>query len=67
MNGYKTLIGAIIAAVPTIATLVGFETSPDFEGDATELVAGIITLAGAAFAIYGRLVATAPGWFSKTS
>lgn len=65
LSGYKTLIGAVIAALPSVATLFGFETSPDFTGQATEIAGAIVTLVGTAFAVYGRLVAQAPGWFSK--
>ena len=64
-SGYKTIIGAVIAAIPSIATLFGFETSPDFTGQATEIAGAIVTLLGTVLAIYGRVVAVAPGWFAK--
>lgn len=66
-SGYKTLIGLIIASVPTLATFAGFDTSPDFTGQATEFAASIVTIGGLLFALYGRLVAEVPGWFSKRS
>lgn len=65
MNGYKTLVGLAIAAIPNIATMFGFDTAPSFQGDATELVSAIIQVGGLLFALYGRLVATVPGWFTR--
>ena len=67
LSGYKTIIGIIIAAVPTVATFFGYETSSDFEGQATEMLAGLLTIGGLCFALYGRLKATVPGWFAKSS
>lgn len=65
MNGYRTFIGLAIAAVPNIAALLGFDTAPGFGEQATEITEAIITIIGLGVALYGRLVATAPGWFAK--
>lgn len=65
MNGYKTLIGAAIAAVPALASLFGFEVAPGFSEEANAAVTDILALIGAAIAIYGRLVAQTPGWLVK--
>lgn len=65
MNGYKTFIGLAIAAVPTLAHIFGYTVAPGFEQSAGEIVDSIVQLIGLGFALYGRLVATVPGWFSK--
>jgi len=65
LTGYKTMIGAVIAATPSIAALFGYDVSESFAGEASSLVDAIITLVGAAIAVYGRLVAETPGWFAK--
>lgn len=65
MSGYKTLLGAAIAAVPALAGLLGYDVAPGFSEQANDLISEIITVVGAVLAIYGRLVATVPGWFAK--
>lgn len=65
LKGYKTLIGAVIAAAPALAGMLGYSVSGSFGAEATQAVDAIITLIGSAIAIYGRLVAQTPGWFSK--
>lgn len=65
MNGYKTIIGAVIALAPSVAAWAGFDLSPSFGEEFSDLAVQIITVGGALFAIYGRLVATVPGWLSK--
>lgn len=65
MTGYKTILGALIAAVPTLAALFGFDVAPGFSEEANAAVTDILTLIGAAIAIYGRLVAQTPGWLIK--
>lgn len=67
LSGYKTFLGIAIAAVPTVAQILGFETSPGFAQDATELVEQLLQIAGLALALYGRLTASSPGWFAKKS
>lgn len=66
LEGLKTYIGIGIAMTPTIATLFGYETTPNFEGDATEIAFAFLTLAGGAIAFYGRLMAKIPGLFAKS-
>jgi hypothetical protein len=53
MNGWKTIIGATIALVASVATTIGIDI-----GDQEGLVNGIIAIGGAVIAIYGRVVAT---------
>lgn len=65
MNGYKTYAGLLIAAVPTIASAFGFDTSTGFSEQAMEVTESIVTIIGLALALYGRLVAVVPGWFAK--
>ena len=65
MNGFKTYIGLIIAAVPTVANLLGYDVSASFPKEAETSLVDLITLVGLAFAFYGRSVAQVPGWFSK--
>jgi len=45
--------------------MLGYHVAPGFSEQATQLLMDIVTLVGAAFALYGRLVATVPGWFAK--
>lgn len=65
MDGYKTYIGILIAVAPTVAGWFGFSLTPAFGEQVGSLIMDGITLAGAAFAFYGRLVAVVPGWFAK--
>ncbi len=65
LSGYKTYIGLLVAAVPTVASLFGYDTSPSFQDDFTHAAEDIVTVAGLIIALYGRLYATAPGWFAK--
>jgi hypothetical protein len=67
LSGFKTIIGALIAAMPALAGLFGYDVAPRFGEEATELIEDSIVLAGTIIAIYGRLVAQAPGWFAKHS
>jgi len=66
LDGLKTFIGILIAAAPSIAGLFGYHAMPGFSEQATQIAMDMITLAGAAFAIYGRLVANTPGWFARS-
>jgi len=63
-NGWKTIIGLAIAAVPSLAALLGFNVSPDFETQALGTVDEVVTIGGLVLALYGRLVAQVPGWFA---
>lgn len=65
LDGLNTLLGIAIAFAPTAATYFGYQTSPNFTGDATEILAAIVTVIGTVYAIYGRLRASSPGWFAK--
>lgn len=60
LNGYKTFLGLAIAVAPSVATMFGYHTSPNFEGDVTEIVSAVVALIGTAIAIYGRIVAKGP-------
>jgi hypothetical protein len=65
LSGFKTITGVAITVAPIIASLFGYQTSPDFTGEATEMLAALISLLGAGLALYGRAVAKAPLWFSR--
>lgn len=56
----KTLWGVLIAALPTIAKLFGYDIADvaGFTANASEIVDGVIALFGSAVAIYGRITAT---------
>lgn len=64
-DGAKRLAGMLITLTPTVLTLFGFETSPDFTGDATEIVSGVFTVVGVLVTLYGIIKAKAPMWFQK--
>lgn len=57
----KTLWGVVIAALPSLAKLFGYDIADvaGFTQGANEAVDGIVTLVGSALAVYGRLKATA--------
>lgn len=65
MNGYKTYIGILVAAVPTIAHLFGYEVTESFAGQFTSLADLLVQIVGLCFAAYGRAVAESPGWLVK--
>lgn len=56
----KTVWGAVIAASPAILALFGYRVSDSaaFTSGAEDVVNSVVTLVGAAVAVYGRLVAT---------
>lgn len=56
----KTIWGVVIAALPTVLALVGYKVSDvaAFTSGAEEIVGAIVTLAGSAVAIWGRISAT---------
>lgn len=64
-SGLKTISGILITIAPLVATMFGYDTSPDFSGDASELISAGVVLVGSALALYGRAVAKAPLWFVK--
>lgn len=64
-EGAKTLIGIIITVAPMIMSMFGYDTAPDFTGNATELSMAILSSAGAILVIYGRVKAQGPMWFTK--
>lgn len=66
LEGSKTYIGLAIAFAPSIATMFGYQTSPNFEGDATELLSALVQLIGTAIAVYGRFVAKGPTLVTKS-
>ena len=65
INGYKTILGAAIALAPIVANWFGFDLSPAFGEQFSSIAMDLITIGGALFAIYGRLVAETPGWLVK--
>lgn len=65
MSGYKTYIGIIVAIAPTVAQMFGYQLTGNFAGQFTQSADDIVALVGAAFAIYGRLKATVPGWLAR--
>lgn len=65
LNGFKTYLGIIVALAPTVAHLFGGHVTPAFTSQFADTADSLIQLGGMCFAMYGRLVATAPGWFAK--
>lgn len=57
----KTLWGVIVAALPALAGLFGYQVSDvaAFTAGSEEAISGLITLVGSALAVYGRVKATA--------
>ena len=54
LNGYKTIIGALVALLAEIARLSGLHLDVDPNAFANSIVA----MVGTVLAIYGRIVAT---------
>ena len=65
MAGYKTYLGLIVALLPTMASLIGYDVVPSFSDDFPKLAEEAVTIIGLCIAFYGRAVATVPGWFAK--
>ncbi len=65
--GIRTILSLLVAAAPTVATMAGFDTSPDFNGDALNIIGAVITIGGAAAGIYFRIISKGPTWFTKSS
>jgi hypothetical protein len=63
LAGLKTITGILITVAPLGASLFGYDTAPNFTGEATEIAAALVTLIGAGIALYGRIVAQGPLWF----
>lgn len=56
----KTVIGIVIAALPTMLPLIGVAFSADDTHLVNQFVDGAFQLFGLGFAIYGRFVSTQP-------
>lgn len=56
----KTIWGVVIAALPTLLSLLGYKVSDvaAFTSGAEDAINSIITLAGSAVAVWGRITAT---------
>lgn len=67
LNGYRTIITAIIAMSPAIAGLLGFELAPGFNENVNGYVDSIITVVSGGLAIYFRMKAEVPGLLVKKS
>lgn len=59
-NGTTTISGIALMLAPVVANFFGYDTSPNFEGDASELIAAAITIIGSVVALYGRAKAKGP-------
>jgi hypothetical protein len=66
MEGLKTYIGLAVTVAPLVLSLFGYAPTPAFNEQFPEAVMGIISIAGAIFAAYGRLKAQTPGWLAST-
>ena len=65
LNGSKTYIGLIVALLPTVAHLFGYEVTAAFSTEFSEVADQLMQLVGLGIAFYGRAAATAPGWIAK--
>lgn len=59
-NGTTTITGILLSLSPLIANMFGYDTSPNFQGDVTELIAAAVSIIGACVATYGRVKAKGP-------
>lgn len=60
MDGYKTLIGALVAAAAQVLALAGIQIE-----DVAGVTNAVVTLVGLGIVVYGRLKATKPGPLAK--
>ncbi len=65
MSGKKTYIGIVIAMVPVIAGLFGYDVNSGWSEEATLAMDEIIVLVGGLIAAYGRTKAVVSGGFVK--
>lgn len=65
LNGYRTYTGLLVALVPTLANLFGYDVSTTFSEDFGKILEDFLTLVGLAMAFYGRAVAEVPGFLVK--
>lgn len=56
----KTVWGAGVAILASLAGLFGYTFSPDDQGVLIELITTVVTAGGGLLAVYGRVVATKP-------
>lgn len=56
----KTIIGIVIAALPTLLGLFGYQVSDvtAFAAGSEDAINSLVTLAGSAVAVWGRVTAT---------
>lgn len=64
-DGAKRTAGLIIALIPALMNLAGFETAPGFSEDAMQIVEGVLGITGVALTLYGIVKAKGPMWFQK--
>jgi uncharacterized membrane protein len=60
MDGYKTLIGALVAAAAQVLALAGIQIE-----DVAGVTNAVVTLVGLGIVVYGRLKARTPGPLAK--
>lgn len=64
-DGWNTYLGIVVAMAPTIASWFGYVPSPEFSGEFEQTVLAVVTLAGGAYALYGKARHQIPRWFAK--
>jgi hypothetical protein len=65
MEGLKTYTGLLIAVVPIIARVFGYEVSADFASDGGVVLNDLISAIGIGIATYGRVVTKGKTLFVK--
>ena len=60
MEGYRTLIGALVAAAAQVLALAGIQIE-----DVAGVTNAVVTLVGLGIVVYGRLAARRPGPLAK--
>jgi len=54
----KTILGVVVAAIPSVLALFGIKVLPGFSEASSLLIESLMTFGGSAVAIWGRIVAT---------
>lgn len=64
-DGLNTYVGIIAAFAPTVLSWFGYAPTPEFNEQLQPTIMALVTLAGVAYAFYGKARHQIPTWFKK--
>lgn len=65
IDGKKTVIGIVVAIVPMVAKLFGYDVTTEFTTGAETSINELVALVGGLYALYGRAVTNGKPFFAK--